>query len=75
MPDPAGGDALFTLVPVLFGVVVLLVLAGFALVITLAAMNARRLRRQGLNPLTLQTDLAARAMRSRLLAPERTKAE
>jgi hypothetical protein len=75
MPDPAGGDGLFALFPVLFGAVALLVVAGFALVITLAVVNARRLRRQGLNPLTLQSDLAARAMGSRLLAPERTKAD
>jgi hypothetical protein len=75
MPDPAGGDTLFAVFPILFGIVALIVVAGIALTITLAVVNARRLRQQGLNPLTLQSDLAARAMRAQVLAPARTKAE
>jgi hypothetical protein len=75
MPDPSGGDTLFAVFPILFGVVALIVVAGIALTITLAVVNAQRLKRQGLNPFTLQSDLAARAMRSQVLAPERTKAD
>lgn len=60
-PDPAFGT-LFTIVTILIG------LTAVAVVV-IAVKNFRRARQHGLDPLTLETDLAARVMDSALLAP------
>jgi hypothetical protein len=59
---------MFTIVPVL---IVLIVVVGIGLTI----YRAVRLRSQGVNPLTLEQDLAAQALRSQALQPARSKAD
>jgi hypothetical protein len=65
---PAGADLLFTIVPIVIGVI-------FVLIVVLIVVRVVSLRRKGLNPLTLDTDIAARVMSSDLLAAARPKAE
>lgn len=70
MPDPSipgDGDALFGAFGVVFAIVLTFVLLIFALIIGTTIYRAVRLRRQGLNPLTLETDLAAKVLKSDLL--------
>ena len=59
---------LFAIVWVILVLVVGLVLVG-------AVLNARKARQHGFNPLTMQTDLAAKVMKSNLLGANRSKAE
>ncbi|NQX28556.1 SHOCT domain-containing protein [Microbacteriaceae bacterium VKM Ac-2854] len=54
---PAGFDLMLTLVPI-FIVLVIVVM------VVLVVMNVRRARQHGLNPLTMQTDLAARFIKN-----------
>jgi hypothetical protein len=73
MPDPSQpGDAVFG---VGFAVIATLVVLVFAGVIGLSIYRAVRLSRQGVNPLTLQTDLAAKVLRSDALQRTPSKAE
>jgi hypothetical protein len=74
MPDPTapGQDSLFGAG---FAVVATLVVLLFAVTIGLAIYRAARLARQGVNPLTLETDLAAKALRSDALRRSPSKAE
>lgn len=67
LPSPVF-EAGFTVIPVLIGAV-------FVLIVVLIAYRAIRLARRGVNPLTLQEDLATRALRSEALAPSRSKAD
>ena len=64
MPD-AGFSAIF-------GVVVVIVLLGFGFVIFSIIRNAQKARQLGHDPITMQTELAARAIDSQALAPART---
>ncbi len=50
-----------------FAIVLTLVVAVFALIVGTTIYRAVRLRRQGVNPLTLETDLAAKVLRSDML--------
>ena len=73
MPDPSTpGTALFG---VLFAVVLTIVVLTFALIIGLTIYRAVRLRRQGVNPLTLETDLAVKVLKSDMLRSTPSKAE
>ncbi|MFC0681687.1 SHOCT domain-containing protein [Lysobacter korlensis] len=65
-PDTSGFD-------LMFGIVLAVVIAGFAVTVALLAVNARRVRRAGHNPVTLNADLAVRVLESDLLAPGRSK--
>ncbi len=72
MPDPSGGDAdvIAGLFPVVVVIVVVLLLAG----IGTALYRASRVVQQGHNPLTLDNDVAVRALDSQALAPKPAKA-
>lgn len=59
----------------LFGVALSVVLTFIVLVIGLTIYRAVRLRRQGVNPLTLETDLAATVLQSDILRRTPSKAE
>ncbi len=54
--------------PVIFGVILVLVIAVFAYVIYATIRNRRALRRAGHDPVTIQADLADRVLRSDLLS-------
>ncbi|PFG44913.1 hypothetical protein ATJ97_0187 [Georgenia soli] len=60
-PDPAFAT--------LFMVVTVLIAIGGLTVVIIAVKNFRRARQHGLDPFTVETDLAARVMESQLLAP------
>ncbi len=55
-----------------FSCVGIVVALGFVFVIVTVIRNARRTKKAGYDPMTLQTELAVRAMNSRTLAPERS---
>lgn len=57
---------------VVWGLVVGVVVLGFVAVVVLVVLNVVRARRNGISPLTSQTDLAARLLQSRALQPERS---
>ena len=61
-------DFLFAAIPIAVGVI-------FVLIVVVVVVRVVGLRRKGLNPLTLETDLAAKVMNSEMLAPERPIAE
>lgn len=65
MPSDSGFDTMFTIALVLIG-------AGFVLVIALIIRNATRMRQHGIDPTTLNADLAAKLMQSNVLAPDRS---
>src|SRR5438067_1301862 len=70
MPDPSipgDGDLLFGAFGVVFAIVLTFVLLMFALIIGMTIYRAVRLRRQGVNPLTLETDLAVKVLKSDML--------
>lgn len=54
---------------IFFVIAALVVAAGFVFVIVAIVRNARKVSASGQDPLTLQSDLAVRAMNSQLLAP------
>ena len=60
---------------VVFVVIVIAIVAAFVFVIYSVIRNGARARQSGLDPLTLQTDLAAKVMNSEMLAPARPMAE
>jgi len=76
MPDPTdpGLQSGFT---GLFGLVAVIVVLGIVASIGLTVYRAARLRAQGVNPLTVEQDLAAKVLKSDLLGatPSRSKAE
>lgn len=58
----SGFDTMFTIASVVIALV-------FVAVVVLLVKNVRKARAHGLDPLTMQTDLAARVMASDLLTP------
>ncbi|SRR5690606_25134112 len=52
-----------------FGIVVLFIIAVAVVMVVMISRNAAKARELGHDPLTMQTELAARAMDSELLAP------
>ncbi|MWB98642.1 resistance to Congo red protein [Agromyces seonyuensis] len=68
--NPPGGFGAFGVVfGVVFVLVSLVIAAGFVFVVVAIVRNARRARAHGLDPMTMETDLAARVFTSDLLAP------
>jgi hypothetical protein len=66
---------LFDLFPILFVIVAaIIVIAGVVIVVS-AVSNARRVRKAGHDPLTLQADLATKLLDSELLSADRSTAE
>ena len=57
---------------VVFGLVVVVVVLGFGFVIFSIVRNAQKASELGHDPLTMQTELAAKALDSQALAPART---
>jgi hypothetical protein len=74
MPDPTapGSDALFG---VGFAVIATAVVIVFVGIIGLSIYRAARLAKQGVNPLTLETDLAAKVLHSDVLKQTPSKPE
>jgi hypothetical protein len=72
MPDPAGGDALFGAGFAVLATVVVVVFAG---IIGVSIYRAARLAKQGVNPLTLETDIAAKVLQSDALRRTPSKVE
>jgi hypothetical protein len=68
MPSTGLIDIALIVVPVIVGLV-------FVGIVAVAIINVRRARRAGHNPLTMQTDLASKALDSELLRPERSTEE
>jgi len=62
---PPGFQAMFVIIG-------LIVTVGFVFTIVLAARNFAKIRKAGHDPLTLQADLATRALDSELLAPKQS---
>lgn len=54
---------------IFFGIVVLFIIAVAVVMVVMIIRNAAKARELGHDPLTMQTELAARAMDSELLAP------
>ena len=52
-----------------FGIVVLFIIAVAVVMVVMISRNAAKARELGHDPLTMQTELAARAMDAELLAP------
>lgn len=67
--DPAAAAPVFL---VIFALVALFILGTFVFIIVVAVRNARKARAAGHDPLTMQMDIANRAMDSELLRPART---
>ena len=57
---------------VIFGVVVVIIVLGFGFVIFSIIRNAQKATELGHDPITMQTELAAKAIDSQALAPART---
>ena len=68
----AFGNSLF---PVVFIVMALVAVAVFVVAIVSIVRNTRKVRQHGLDPMTLQADLAAKVMQSDLLSGGQTKAQ
>lgn len=62
-------EVLFDIVPLVVALGAVIVLAGFVAVVVLIMRNARKVSRAGLDPTTLQADLAMRVLGSDMLAP------
>jgi hypothetical protein len=65
-------DGTFT---IFFTVFIVLFVAAVIVIVITVVRNIGKARRSGLDPLTMQTDLAARVMNSDLLAAEKPLAE
>jgi hypothetical protein len=69
IPAPFDGfSALSAAFPVIFTVVFLIVVAGFAFTIYSVVRNAKKVSDSGHDPITLQSDLAIKVLESDLLA-------
>ena len=68
----AFGNSLF---PVVFIAIALVAVAVFVVAIVSVVRNSRKVRQHGLDPMTLQADLAAKVMRSDLLSGGQSKAQ
>jgi uncharacterized membrane protein len=65
-----GGLGIFAVLTVgMIGVVALLVVAAIVFIIISIVRNTKKVTAAGLDPMTLQTDLAVKALDSSLLAP------
>lgn len=60
---------------IVFGVVVVIVALGFGFVLFSIVRNAQKAHELGHDPITMQTELAARAIDSQALAPTRSVQE
>lgn len=58
-----------------FIVIAILIAIAFVVVIVSVVRNAGKARRHGLDPMTLQADMAAKVMQSDLLAGEQSKVQ
>lgn len=63
-------DTAFGVMPVLIGIFVVLCLAVMAFIIYSQVRNYRKIKSAGMDPLTLEADLATRLAQSNLLAPQ-----
>jgi hypothetical protein len=61
--DPFEGGLLWSGFDALFIIVPILIVGGFVLMVILAVVNARRLKRKGINPLATEAEIMADAMR------------
>ena len=68
-------DTFTTGFSVVFVIVAVVIALVFVFVIVTIVRNVSRARQQGIDPFTVQTDLAAKAMKSDLLRGERSKAD
>ncbi|MFC3298504.1 SHOCT domain-containing protein [Arthrobacter agilis] len=75
IPDPSLDPGATGAFDAAFTIILVLVLAVFVFVIVSIVRNAGRARRAGHDPLTLQTDLAVRALDSEMLGPRRSTAD
>lgn len=75
-PDPGSISSLFDNVDVVFSVgtplFAMLFIAVVGLIIFVAVRNYRKAKSAGFDPLTLETELMARAANSAMLAPEKS---
>ncbi|GAA1498568.1 SHOCT domain-containing protein [Paeniglutamicibacter kerguelensis] len=69
---PGGLGFIFESFDVIFGIVALLVLVGFIFTAFIWVRNYKAGKNAGLDPFTLQTELAVRAANSEMLAPKKT---
>jgi len=65
-------DTVFGVMPVLTGIFVVLFLAVVAFIIYSQVRNYRKIKSAGMDPLTLEADLATRLAQSDLLAPKKS---
>ena len=70
---PGGLGFMFDSFNVIFGIVALLVLAGFIFTAFIWVRNYKASKNAGLDPFTLQTELAVRAAKSEMLAPKQSR--
>ncbi|MEG2576993.1 MAG: SHOCT domain-containing protein [Glutamicibacter sp.] len=75
-PDPGSASSLFENVDTVFSVgtplFAMLFIAVIGLIIFVAVRNYRKAKSAGFDPLTLETELMARAANSAMLAPEKS---
>lgn len=75
-PDPGSASSLFDNVDAVFSVgtplFAMLFIAVVGLIIFVAVRNYRKAKSAGFDPLTLETELMARAANSAMLAPEKS---
>jgi len=75
-PDPGSASSLFDNVDTVFSVGIplfaMLFIAVIGLIIFVAVRNYRKAKSAGFDPLTLETELMARAANSAMLAPEKS---
>ena len=69
---PGGLGFVFDSFGVIFAIVALLVLAAFIFTAVVGVRNYKASKNAGLDPFTLQTELAVRAANSEMLAPKKT---
>ncbi|MGL3806585.1 SHOCT domain-containing protein [Paeniglutamicibacter sp. R2-26] len=69
---PGGLGFVFDSFGVIFGIVTLLILAAGVFMAFLYVRNYKASKNAGLDPFTLQTELAVRAANSEMLAPKKT---
>lgn len=63
----------FAVVPVFLGIFIIVFMAMIGFMVFIWIRNYRASKRAGLDPFALQTELAARAANSQLLAPKQTR--
>ncbi|GEM_PF-1226841 len=63
-------DAMFSAMPIIMGVVVVLFIAVVAFIIYAQVRNYRKIKSAGMDPMTLESELKAKLVQSNLLAPK-----